>query len=81
MSSWVDQVSSLVDGDGPILTRLTEVFKILDENLQSTKQKLMPGMVMVHPSNRGSLGLNPYNVHRMSSYPFMGSCYYIYIYI
>ena len=64
MSSWVAEVSDLVDGSGPILTRLTEVLKILDQNLQSTKQKLMPGMVLVHPSNRGSLGLNPYNVHR-----------------
>ena len=66
MADWVEQITAEIESSGPILSRYNDIMKILEDSLQATKQMLVPGMVMVHPSNRGSLGLNPFNVHRNS---------------
>ena len=64
---WATQVSELIQSSGPILSRYTRVMELLEQNLQTTQQRILPDLIVVHPSNRGSLGLNPYNVHRIAS--------------
>ena len=61
----VAQVQALIDDDKkPILSRWLEILEIFETNNITQRLQLKATLFLVHPSNRGKLGLNPHNAHR-----------------
>ena len=60
-------MQDLIDSDGPILSRMEEVMAILAKENLCTKLVLPASSVLVHPDNRGTLGINPFDCHRLGS--------------
>ena len=66
MAISIDDV--MLDESMPILNRLDVVFRLLmADNLLQVAQFAHPSEVLCHQANRGGLGLNPYNVHRVGA--------------
>ena len=48
----------------PLNTQWSEILKVFADHKVSYKLKAHSGMILVHPRNRGGLGLNWHNAHR-----------------
>ena len=53
---WAAQVSEIIQSSGPILSRYTGVMELLEKNLQTTQQRILPGLIMAHPQQQRRLG-------------------------
>ena len=59
---WVDDI---IEGKGGSLTRWNKIWKRLSQAHITYKLKLSVWEVMVHPDNRGGLGVNTFDVHKI----------------
>ena len=62
---WLTPAQEQLRSDALILTRLTIVLDILKSAGKATIRKINPMIVICHPANRGALGLNAFNSHRL----------------
>ena len=61
----IEQVKAISEDTSiPLLSATKQIQSILLEAGLAYRQKMLASCVLVHPSHRSKLGLNPYNVHR-----------------
>ena len=61
----VKMLNEIINGTGPILSRFQKSIEVLKRANLLYELCLTCDSVMVHPSNRAGLGVNPHEVHRL----------------
>ena len=60
-------MEAIIEGTEPILSRLKAAMELLENKNLVTHQMVNSGQILCHMANRGGLGLNPYNTHKVGA--------------